>query len=183
MRSVLLAGFLLAFAVAAQAQNAVVASAFGLRPSAGNSQRTVELGANKSQVIQVLGPPTKTSRFYAEIDEKWWPVLHYGTNKLYFDNNMLVLAELSDARLTVGKPGASSFRVGSVLPRATAKPALAFGNFKVERKPGQSRNLTYGAISHGYMKTEKGEGLDVQYEIQYDQQGRVSHVFLDSTYD
>ncbi|MBJ6143275.1 hypothetical protein [Hymenobacter sp. BT559] len=183
MRSVLLAGFLLAFAVAAQAQNAVVASAFGLRPSAGNGQHTVELGASKSQVIKVLGQPTKTSRFYSEIDEKSWPVLHYGSNKLYFNDNQLALVELNDARLTVGKPGASSFRVGSVLPRATAKPTLAFGNFKVERKPGKSRNLSYSAISHGYMKTEKGEGLDVLYEIQYDQQGRVTHIALDSTYD
>ncbi|RZL13558.1 MAG: hypothetical protein EOO62_07780 [Hymenobacter sp.] len=173
------------FALAAHAQD-VVASAFGLRPSAGSSQRTVALGASKGQVIQVLGAPSKTSRFYSEIDEKWWPLLQYGSNQLYFNENKLALAELSDARFTVGKPGTAGFHVGSVLPKAkpgSAKPAPAFGYFNVERKPGKSRNLSYSAISYGYMKTEKGQGLDVLYEIQYDHQGRVTHIALDSTYD
>ena len=185
MRAFLLAGFVLGFTLAAHAQN-VVASAFGLRPSAASSQRTVELGASKSQVIKVLGPPSKTSRFYSEIDEKWWPLLHYGSNKLYFDGNVLALVELSDARFTVGKPGTTGFHVGSVLPKAKpgkAKPARAFGYFNVEHKPGKSRNLNYSAISHGYMLTEKGQGLDVLYEIQYDQRGRVTTISLDSTYD
>jgi hypothetical protein len=186
MRSLLLAGFLLGISLVAQAQKTVVANVFGLRPSAGSSRHTVELGATKSQVMRVLGPPTKTSRFYSEIDEQWWPLLHYGSNKLYFNDNSLALAELNDSRLTVGKAGTAGFRVGSVLPKATsatAKPALAFGNFSVEHKPGKSRNLKYSAISYGHMKTEKGEGLDVLYEIQYDQQGRVTHIALDSTYD
>ena len=185
LRPFLLANLFLGFACAAQAQNVVV-SAFGLRPSAGNSQRTVELGASKSQVIKVLGAPSKTSRVYSEIDEKWWPMLQYGSNKLYFDNNQLSLVELSDARFTVGKPGTTGFHVGSVLPKAkpgNAKPTLAFGYFNVKRRPGTSRNLKYSAISSGYMITEKGQGLDVLYEIQYDQQGRVTSVSLDSTYD
>lgn len=185
MRSFLLASLLLGFALAAQAQS-VVTSAFGLRPSASTSQRTVELGDSKSQVIQVLGQPTKTSRFYSEIDEKWWPLLHYGSNKLFFDTNRLALVELHDARFTVGKPGTTGFHVGSMLPRAKpgkAKPALAFGYFNVTHKAGTSRNIKYSAISSGYMKTDKGEVLDVLYEIQYDQQGRVTNISLDSTYD
>ena len=185
MRSCILAGLLVGFAFAAQAQTVVV-SAFGLRPSAGNSQRTVELGASKSQVIKVLGAPSKTSRFYSDIDEKWWPLLQYGSNKLYFNNNQLALVELNDARFTVGKPGTTGFHVGSVLPKAklgNAKPAPAFGYFDVRHKPGRSRNLNYSAISSGYMKMEKGVVLDVLYEIQYDQQGRVTSVSLDSTYD
>jgi hypothetical protein len=185
MRCFLLVVLLLGFTLATQAQNVVV-SAFGLRPSAGSNQRTVAPGATKSQVIQVLGAPSKASRFYSDIDEKWWPLLQYGSNKLYFNENKLALVELSDARFTVGKPGTTGFHVGSMLPKTkpgSAKPALAFGYFNVGHKAGTSRNLNYSAVSHGYMKTEKGEVLDVLYEIQYDQQGRVANISLDNTYD
>jgi hypothetical protein len=176
---------LLGFTFLVQAQ-AVVDTVFGLRPSSGSSQRVAGLGDTKSGVIQVLGPPTKTSREYFEIDEAWATVLHYGSNQLFFLKNELVLVELHDARFTVGKPGTAGFRVGSVLPKAkpkAAKPALAFGNFNVEHKAGKSRNLLYSAISYGNMKTPKGQVLDVAYEIHYDQKGRVTHIFLDSTYD
>lgn len=185
MRSFLLAGLLLGSAFAAQAQNVVV-SAFGLRPSAGNSQRTVKLGASESQVIQVLGAPSKTSRLYSETNEKWWLLLQYGSNKLIFDEDKLALVELRDARFTVGKPGTIGFHVGSALPKgmlSNAKSRLAFGYFNVKYKPSISRNLSYSAISYGYMKTEKGQVLDVLYEIRYDQQGRVTKISLDSTYD
>ncbi len=33
------------------------------------------------------------------------------------------------------------------------------------------------------MKTAKGQVLGVLYEVLYDQRGRVSHIFLDQTYD
>lgn len=183
LRTALLISSLSSFSFLARAQT-VVTSAFDLRPSGSRSQQAVGLGDSKSRVIEVLGPPTKTSRFYAEIDKAWWPVLHYGSNQLYFNGKRLAIVELNDARLTVGEPGKTGFRVGSVLPKPTAaKPALAFGRFNVERKPGKARNLSYQAISHGNMKTTKGHALDVAYEILYDQQGRVSHIFLDETYD
>jgi len=111
---------------------------------------------------------------------------HYGSNKLYLIDNILTLVELNNAGLTVGQSVTISFRAGSVLPRATAvtaKLALAFGNFMIERKPGTSHSLSYSAISYRHMKTEKGQGLDVLYQIQYDKQGCVTHIALDSTYD
>lgn len=178
------AGLLLFITLAAQAQE-VATNNFGLRPSGASSARTVELGATKSQTIQVLGPPTKTSRIYSDIDEKWLPVLYYGSNQLTFLNNRLAMVELSDARLTVGKPGTAGFRVGSALPKPKpgAKPTRAFSTFNVEYKPGTSYGARYSAISAGNMKTAKGQVLDVAYEIHYDQQNRVSHIFLDETYD
>lgn len=184
MRSFFLAGTLLVVTLAAQAQN-VVSSNFGLRPSGSSSQRVVSLGDSKSRVIQVLGPPTKTSRFYDEIDEVWGTILHYGSNQLVFSKDELGIIELNDARLTVGKPGTAGFHVGSVLPKMppAAKAPLAFGTFRVTYQPGRSRNLNYNAISFGNMKTAKGQVLDVLYEILYDQQGRVAHIFLDQTYD
>jgi hypothetical protein len=183
LRTILLISSLLGFCPLVRAQT-VVTSAFDLRPSGSRSAQVVGLGDSKNRVIQVLGPPTKTSRFYSDIDEAWWPVLHYGANQLFFNGKRLAIIELNDARLTVGEPGKAGFRVGSVLPKLTAsKPALAFGRFNVERKPGKARNLSYQAISYGNMKTTKGQALDVAYEILYDQQGRVSHIFLDETYD
>ncbi len=183
MRSLFLTGALLGATLAAQAQN-VAGSNFGLRISGSSNQRLVGLGDSKSRVIQVLGPPTKTSRFYSDIDEAWLPVLHYSSNRLYFTHDTLDYVELNDARLSVGKPGAPGFHVGSALSKApAAKPPLAFGTFRVRYQPGKSRNMSYSAISSGYMKTAKGEIADVLYEIQYDQQGRVAHVFLDETYD
>jgi len=145
----------------------------------------VSLSDSKSRVIQVLGPPTKTSRYYAETERTWATVLHYGSNKLNFTNNSLGLVELHDGRLTVGRPGTPGFRVGSVLPKVppAAKPPLAFSAFRIDYKPSTSRNLTYSAISYGNMKTAKGQVADALYEILYDPQGRVSHIFLDQTYD
>jgi hypothetical protein len=184
IHSFFLAGILLVVTLAAQAQDVVVFSNFGLRPSGSSSQRVVSLGDSKSRVIQVLGPPTKTSRFYDEIDEVWGTIFHYGSNQLVFSKDELGIVELNDGRLTVGKPGTAGFRVGSVLPQPKlGKTAIAFGNFKVNYKPGTSRNLSYHAISYGNMKTAKGEVADVLYEILYDQQGRVAHIFLDQTYD
>lgn len=183
--SLLLVGTLLGTTLTAQAQDVVADSNFGLRLSNSSSQRVVGLGDSKSRVIRVLGPPTKTSRYYAETENAWATVLHYGSNKLDFTHNILGLVELNDARLTVGKPGTKGFHVGSVLPKAppAAKKPLAFGTFRVSYQPGRSRNLNYNAISFGNMKTAKGQVLDVLYEIQYDQQGRVAHIFLDQTYD
>lgn len=183
LRSIVLSSALLSSALATRAQ-AVVTSVFGLRPSTSSSQQVVGLGDSKSQVIRVLGPPTKTSRYYAETENAWATVLHYGPNELDFTHDRLGLVELHDARFTVGRPGTTGFHVGSVLPKPkSGKTPLAFGSFQVEYKPGTSRNLAYSAISSGNMKTAKGQVVDVAYEIQYDQHGRVSHIFLDQTYD
>ncbi|MGI4739292.1 MAG: hypothetical protein ACRYG7_29345 [Janthinobacterium lividum] len=185
MCSLLLASVLLSAALITKAQSVVAFSNFGLWLSGGSSQQVVSLGDSKSRVIQVLGPPTKTSRYYAETERTWATVFHYGTNKLYFMNNSLGIVELNDGRLTVGRPGTLGFHVGSVLPRVSPapKPPLAFNRFRVEYKAGKSRNLTYSAISYGNMKTAKGQVADALYEILYDQQGWVSHIFLDQTYD
>jgi len=130
MHSFLLAGALLGASLVVQAQNVVGDSNFGLRLS--SSQRVVSLGDSKSRVIQVLGPPTKTSRYYAETERTWATVLHHGSNKLDFTNDRLGVVELNDVRLTVGKPGTVGFRVGSVLPKPKlGKTPLAFGNFNV----------------------------------------------------
>ncbi|AMR27512.1 hypothetical protein A0257_10660 [Hymenobacter psoromatis] len=184
MHSFFLAGALLGATLVARAQD-VADSNFGLRLSGSSSQRIVSLGDSKSRVIQLLGPPTKTSRYYAETENAWATVLHYGSNKLDFTHDILDLVQLNDARLTVGRPGAAGFHVGSVLPKMppAAKVPLAFGTFRVAYQPGKSRNLNYNAISFGHMKTAKGQVLDVLYEIQYDQQGRVAHIFLDQSYD
>ena len=183
LRTMLLASCLLGFLGLARAQ-AVAGSVFGVRPSASTNQRVVNLGDSQSQVRQVLGPPTKTSRFYDEIEHTWGVVLNYGSNQFVFTKNILSIVELSDGRFTVGKPGTTGFRVGSVLPRpAPGKTPLAFGNFQVDYKPGKARNLSYSAISYGNMKTPQGRVADVEYGILYDQHGRVFHIYLDQTYD
>ena len=183
LRLLFLTAITLGSAAAARAQNAVEASNFGVRLSSG-SRRVVELGATKSQVIQVLGPPPKTSRYYAETERAWATVLHYGSNKFDFTNDILDLVELSDARLNVG-PGTKRLSRGLSATKTGdgTKTPLAFGHFLVENKPGRTRNLNYHAISYGQMKTAKGQVLDVAYEILYDQQGRVTHIFLDQSYD
>ena len=184
LRFPLLIGALLSATLAAPAQNTVAASNFGVRLSSSSSPRVVNLGDTKSRVVQVLGSPTKTSRYYAETENTWATVLYYGSNKLDFTHDILGLVELHDDRLTVGRPGTAGFHVGSVLPKpAPGPPPLAFGKFIVVYKPGKSRNLTYQAISYGGMKTAKGQVVEVLYEIQYDQRGRVAHIFLDQSYD
>jgi hypothetical protein len=157
---------------------------FGLRPSKGNSQRVVKLGDSKSRARQVLGPPTKISRFYYEIDRAWATVWHYGSNQLFFLADRLDIAELADNRWIIGKSGTPGFRVGSVpkmtKPSANAATLLAFGNFALENKPGIARNLPYAAISYDNFKLPQGGVSDDGYEILFDKQGKVSHVFFGS---
>lgn len=185
LRRLLLVGSIAGCAGAVQAQAVAVAdNVFGLRPSASTSQQVVSLGNSKSQVIKVLGPPTKTSRFYDEIERVWGTTLYYGRNQLFFSKDRLGIIELNDARFRVGKPGTEGVRVGEVLPRPVpGKAPLAFGHFAVEYKPGKTRNLAYSAISYGNMKTPRGQVADVEYGILYDQNGRVFHIYLDQTYD
>lgn len=175
------ATLLMGNAVAAQAQRAVLPGAFCLRPSPG-SQQAVAYGATKSTVVRVLGAPTKTTRFYYEIDRVWATVLHYGPNELYFVAGRLGSLALHDGRWVIGPPGKPGFRVGSVPGKAALKAGpgapLAFGDFVVEDKPGKSRNLAYSAISYGGFRLPQGGVSDDGYEILFDKQGAVAHVFV-----
>jgi hypothetical protein len=178
------AAVLLTSAVAAQAQKAVYSEVFGLRPSP-TSQAVVHYGTRKSAVLRVLGAPTKTTRFFFEINNAWATVLHYGPNKLYFLHDALEIAEVYDSRWTIGQAGTPGFRVGSALSYAGPSVSLpakpVFGHFVVEDKPGTSRNLSYSAISYGGFKTPQGGEADEEgYQILFDKQGRVSHVFFGS---
>lgn len=183
LRASLVACCLLGTTLLAQARP-VPYEVFGLRPSSGKSQRVVNLGDSKNRAIQVLGPPTKTTRYYYEIERAWATVLHYGPNKLFFLAGRLNMAELHDNRWTVGKPGTTSFRVGSVpnttQPSASAATPLAFGNFEIVHKPGTLRNMSYAAISYDNFKLPQGGVSDDGYEILFGKQGKVSHVFFGS---
>ncbi|MGI4743227.1 MAG: hypothetical protein ACRYG7_49380 [Janthinobacterium lividum] len=183
LRIALVACCLLAFTLLAQARP-VPYKVFGLRPSNGDRQRVMNLGASKSRARQVLGPPTKISRFYYEIERAWATVWHYGPNKLFFLADRLDIVELYDNRWIVGKPGTPGFRVGSVpkmtKPSTGAAAPLAFGNFALENKPGTTRNLPYTAISYDNFKLPQGGVSDDGYEILFDKQGKVSHVFFGS---
>lgn len=178
----LLAVGLASSAGAAHAQRAVAASVFGLRPSPSSPQVVLD-GDAKSKVVRVLGAPTKTTRFYYEMDNVWATVLHYGPNELYFVAGRLESMALHDGRWLIGPPGKPGFRVGASPGKAALKAGpgapLAFGYFAVENKPGVSRNLAYQAISGGNFKMPQGGVSDDSYEIQYDAQGRVAHVFAD----
>lgn len=168
--------------IAAHAQRAVPASLFALRPSQ-SSRQAVTYGDTKSTVVRVLGAPAKTTRFYYEIDRVWATVLHYGPNELYFVAGRLESIALHDGSWVIGQLGRPGFRVGSVPSAAALKGGggapLAFGSFELENKPGTSRNLTYHAISYGNFKTPQGGVSDDGYELLFDAQGRVTHVFAD----
>lgn len=157
---------------------------FGLRPSSSNSQQVVNLGDSKNRTRQVLGPPTKISRYYYEIERAWATVWHYGPNQLFFLADRLDAVELHDSRWTVGKPGTSGFRVGSVpkltKPSTGAATPLAFSNFALENKPGTTRNQSYAAISYDNFELPQGGASDDGYEILFDKQRKVSHVFFGS---
>jgi hypothetical protein len=178
LRSVLGASVLVASSIAAHAQ-AVRTTVFELRPSPSSSQ-AVKYGDTKATVLRVLGPPTKTSRFYDEIDRVWATFLHYGPNELHFVAGRLESMVLCDGRWVIGEPGTPGFRVGSVLSKAARRAGpgapLAFGVFEVKHKPGKAYNLPYSAISSGNFKVPKGGVSDDGYAILYDAQGKVIYV-------
>jgi hypothetical protein len=181
-RTLMLAIGLAGSTTAACAQRAVPSSLFGLRPSQ-SSQQVVNYGDTKSTLLRVLGSPTKTTRFYYEIERVWATVLHYGPNELYLVGGKLESMALHDGRWVIGPLGKPGFRVGSVPTKAALQAGsgvpLAFGSFEVENKPGTSRNLAYHAISAGNFKMPQGGVSDDSYEILFDAQGRVAHVFAD----
>jgi hypothetical protein len=111
LRSVLGAAMLVASSLIAHAQRAVPATVFALRPSQ-NSTQAVHYGDTKATVLRVLGPPTKTTRFYYEIDKVWATYLHYGPNELHFVAGRLESMVLHDGRWVIGPPGTAGFRVG-----------------------------------------------------------------------
>lgn len=174
--SLLLTTVLSGSALMACAQEVVNYHAFALRPGA-TSRTVIYYGASKQAVLRALGKPTKTTRFYYEIDRLWATVLHYGPNQLFFANGKLDIAELHDNRWTIGQLGGFTFRVGSALSRPPGK-APVFGKFQVEDKPGKSRNFTYSAISYGAFGDGHYVADDDGYEILFDKQGRVTHVFF-----
>jgi hypothetical protein len=180
LRSVLAAGTLVASSLIAQAQRAVPATVFALRPSQTSAQ-AVQYGDTKAAVLRVLGSPTKTTRFYYEIEKVWATILHYGPNELHFVAGHLESMVLHDGRWVVGQPGTPGFRVGSVLSKAARQTGpgtpLAFGVFAVENKAGTDRNFSYSAISAGNFKTPQGGVSDDGYAVLYDAQGKVTHVF------
>jgi len=180
LRRTLAVGMLVASSLVAQAQRAVPTTVFALRPSQ-NSAQAVHYGDTKATVLGVLGPPTKTTRFYYEMDKVWATYLHYGPNELHFVAGRLESMVLHDGRWVVGQPGTPGFRVGSVLSKAARQAGpgapLAFGIFAVESKPGHDRNFPYSAISAGNFKTPQGGVSDDGYAVLYDAQGKVTHVF------
>jgi hypothetical protein len=182
IRSALVAGALVASSLVPQAQRPVPATIFALRPNQ-SSPLAVQYGDTKAAVVRVLGPPTKTTRFYYEIEKVWATVLHYGPNELHFVAGHLGSMVLHDGRWVIGQPGTPGFRVGSVLSKAARQAGpgapLAFGVFAVENKPGNDRNFPYSAISSGNFKTPQGGVSDDGYAVLYDAQGKVTHVFAD----
>lgn len=178
LRTLLLAVVVSGFAATAHAQEVVSYRVFALRPSA-TSRTVIYQGASRQAVLRALGKPTKTTRFYYEIDQLWATVLHYGPNQLFIAHGRLDIAELHDNRWTVGSPGRFSFRVGSALSRQPGR-APAFGRFKVADKPGTSRNFAYSAISYGGLGNGKAVLDESGYEILFDKQGRVAHIFFGS---
>jgi len=178
LHRVVVASVLVASSMAAQAQ-AVRTSVFELRPSQ-SSPQAVKYGDTQATVLRVLGPPTKTSRFYYEIDRVWATFLHYGPNELHFVGGRLASMVLHDGRWVIGPPGTPGFRVGSVLSKAARQAGpgapLAFGIFEVENKPGRAYNLPYSAISSGNFKVPQGGVSDDGYAILYNAQGKVIHV-------
>ena len=74
-RTLGLAAWLLGSGLAAQAQQRLAIKELGLRPRS-DSQTAVYCGASKSAAIRVLGTPTKTSRYFYEIENAWATVLH-----------------------------------------------------------------------------------------------------------
>ena len=179
-RRALAAGVLVASSFIAQAQRAVPTSVLALRPRQTSAQ-AVQYGDTKATVLRVLGPPTKTTRFYYEIEKVWATYLHYGPNELHFVAGRLESMVLHDGRWVIGQPGTPGFRVGSVLSKAARQAGpgapLAFGVFAVENKPGSDRNFPYSAISSGNFKTPQGGVSDDGYAVLYDAQGKVTHVF------
>lgn len=181
-RILLITALLAGSAAGAQAQRAVPLATFALRPSAG-STKAVTYGDTKATVVRVLGAPTKTSRFYYEMDRVWATVLHYGPNELHFVSGRLGSMMLHDGRWLIGPAGSAGFRVGAVPSKAALVGGpgapLAFGTFAVENKPGTSYNLPYSAISWGGFRLPKGGVSDDGYAILFDKQGRVAHVFAE----
>ncbi|MDQ2794155.1 MAG: hypothetical protein M3Y12_09130 [Bacteroidota bacterium] len=155
-------GFL---APAVQAQPTFNANLFGLMKGDGKDATRLHFGASKENVASLLGQPTKTERLVDEIEGGFYEVVYYRANKLYFKKNSLQSFELHDNLLIYGKSFETAYRIGTKIYQVTknsSKQAATSANyllngkplvnFKVDPKPGKSRNINYSLIAVSYPK-------------------------------
>mgnify|MGYP005753741623 FL=1 len=92
-----------------QAKPTVKISQIGIKKGKG---KTVYLNDKLASVKAALGKPASVSSEYFEMMEKDATVLNYGSNKLYFVDDILESYDLTESNISVGQQGGAFFKIG-----------------------------------------------------------------------
>ncbi|MBH8567327.1 hypothetical protein KB206_00410 [Microvirga sp. STS02] len=155
-----------------RAQDFIDYTQVGLMKADYDHRAVLYIGNTQKAAIAILGTPTSQSTYFSEIRNVNLTVLNYGASKLYFDADGLVLYDIADASIAVGKNYATSFRVGT-----NRGSNSVFHGLAVKATAGKSRNLNYGAIALASLKSG-GDVLDFGVEVLFDGSGNVFDICL-----
>lgn len=155
-----------------KAQDLIDYKQVGLMKANFDHRAVLYIGNSQKAAIAILGPPSARGTYYSEIRNTNLTVLSYGNSKLYFDSDGLVLCDILDPTIAIGKDYATSFRVGS--NRSGSSP---FHGLPVSTTPGKSRNLNFSAIAFAGLKSG-GTALDYGVEVLFDASDNVFNICL-----
>ena len=175
----------------AQAQTTLIHyNQLGVMKASVDTGSRVYLGDATERAQQVLGPPTRTDSYFAEIDNKTAIRWHYNNCHLTFVDNRLVLYDLNDATLAVGRDFANSFKVGNPIgyrivrvpgptrdaPTTTTREDYFYG-YDFTASPGTSRNIPYALVSTLMLRNDLHE-VEGYFEVLFNSQKRIVNIHL-----
>jgi len=175
----------------AQAQTTLVHyQHVGVMKSSVDTGLRVYLGNAMERVKQVLGTPTRTDTFFAEMEEKTATRWYYNNCQLTFIDGRLVLYNLKDATLAVGRNFATSFKVGDLMGHRnvrvpgptrdapwTTREVDYFHGYQLQNTPSKSRNIPY-AISTTLGLRDDNSTFEGHFEVLFNDRKRIININL-----
>ncbi len=152
------------------AQDMINYAQVGIMKADYDHRAVLYMGNSQKAAIAILGNPTSRSTYFSEIRNVNLDVLTYNNNKLYFDATGLVLYDIVDATIAVGKNYANSFRVGT-----NRGGGSTFFGLPVNTTSGKSRNIIYSAIAAAGLKSGNTP-LDYGVEVLFNTNGDAFNI-------
>lgn len=165
-------------------------NALGVMNASANTGSRVYLGDATARAQQVLGPPTRTDSYFSEVDNKTAIRWYYNNCHLTFIDDKLVLYDLNDATLAVGRDFATSFKVGNRIgsriirvpgptrdaPWDTREEDYFYG-YKFTASPGTSRNIPFALVSTLELRNDQ-QTFEGYFEVLFNAQKRIVNIHL-----
>lgn len=146
---------------------------------AGNTSAGLQIGESTSKAIRVLGQPTSVTDYYFEMEDSNGKLYNYSGNELYFLNEKLAGYILKNNSVVFGTVNGKTYKIGDKIAVVTKQVPIGPGNpprhqtittksfyeFPLTFQSNRSRNISYEAISSGWLKNNRNMTLDNSWEL------------------